>query len=70
MQKASLTVTQASLEVITANKMEESEANRLSQEEVEELQSLRLKVTSLQTENTRLKEQVRVSCPGLLLRDY
>ncbi|XP_066922290.1 general vesicular transport factor p115-like [Clytia hemisphaerica] len=57
--KASLTVTQASLEVITTNKMEDSETNRLSQEEIEELQSLRLKVTSLQTENTRLKEQVR-----------
>jgi len=57
--KASLTVTQASLEVITTNKMDESETNRLSQEEIEELQSLRFKVTSLQTENTRLKEQVR-----------
>lgn len=64
LQKASLTVTQASLEVITTNKMDESETNRLSQEEIEELQSLRLKVTSMQTENTRLKEQVRVSFLG------
>lgn len=58
--KASLTVTQASLEVITTSKqMDDDEAMRLSQHELEELKSLQIQVESLKTDNERLKEQVQ-----------
>lgn len=54
-------MTQASLEVIATSKnADDIETNRLSQEELDELQSLRIKVVSLQTENERLIVQARV----------
>ena len=51
-----MTITQASLEVITTNKSLEDE-NKLSDQQMQELQDLRVKITTLEYQNQGLLQQ-------------